>query len=94
VATFKKAGQRLPPPPPVAEARDNLRAPEVAPPIASGVDRRSLRATGRTEQFATRVTEKFHREFKSYAALRGRKINELLEDAFEALKEKHHREGR
>jgi hypothetical protein len=84
MANFKKASC-LPPPPSAEEARDNVKQPERAP-AADTVDGRSPRATGRTEQLATRVTPQFHRDLKVYATERGLKIVEVLEQAFEALK--------
>ena len=61
----------------------NLRAPEIAP--ASSTDGRSLRATGRTKQLATRVTEEFYDDLKIYAAKHRLKIVEVLELGFKAL---------
>ena len=64
MANFSKLARRnLPPPPTEAEAPDNLQAPETAP--EPGADGRSLRATGRTKQLATRVREDFHEELRS-----------------------------
>jgi len=71
------AGAR--PPAPDAAA-NNLAQPETAP----AVDGRSLRATGRTEQLATRVRPAFHRQVKLIAARDGLKIAELLEKAIAA----------
>lgn len=53
------------------------------------LDRRTLRATGRTQQFATRVTEEWHAEIKSIAERDGLKLVEVLEDALAAY-EAHH----
>jgi predicted DNA-binding ribbon-helix-helix protein len=80
---FRKGGKRglagaLPPPPEAAP--NNLAQPETAPAL----DGRSLRATGRTEQLATRVTPAFHRQVKMIAARDGLKIAELLEKAIAA----------
>ncbi len=86
MADFRKLARRnLPPPPAPAEAAENLRAPETAPE-AQGIDGRSLRATGRTKQLATRVREDFHDELRVYAATHRLKLVEVLEQAFEALK--------
>lgn len=86
MANFPKK-PKLPPPPPPEEATNNLSQPEHAPAEAAPyVDGRSLRATGRTLQFSTRVTEKFHHEFKLYAVQHKTKLNVLLEEAFAALK--------
>jgi hypothetical protein len=83
MAHFKRRqGPKLPVPPRLDEAPQNLLAPETAP-----VDGRSLRATGRTKQLATRVREDFYDELKIYAATHRMKLVEVLEKAFEALKE-------
>lgn len=84
MADFKKLRRTLPAPPTAAEAPANLRAPEVAP-VADG---RSARATGRTHQLATRVRVEFYDELRLYAARHRLKLVEVLERAFEALKEK------
>ncbi|MDO9162757.1 MAG: hypothetical protein Q7U43_10400 [Methylococcaceae bacterium] len=47
-------------------------------------DGRSKFATGRTYQFATRVTESFHREFKTTAAKDGLSMTVLLERCLDA----------
>ena len=47
---------------------------------AEGVDGRSLRATGRTEQFATKVSAGFKDRMKKAARKRGIGQNALLED--------------
>jgi hypothetical protein len=82
MADFKKLRRNLPPPPTAAEAPANLRAPETAP-----ADGRSVRATGRTHQLATRVRVEFYDELRLYAARHRLKLVEVLEQAFEALKE-------
>jgi hypothetical protein len=69
-------------PPPPDEASANLTAPEVAPPATIGrrrIDGRSLRKTGRTLQFATRVTEEFDDLLHKIAARDGLKLVEVLE---------------
>lgn len=81
MADFKKLRRNLPPPPTAAEAPDNLKAPESAP-----IDGRSARATGRTKQLATRVTEAFHDDLRIYAAKHRLKLVEVLELGHEALK--------
>lgn len=52
--------------------------------VPESVDGRTLRATGRTKQFATRVSEEFFRRFAMAAARDGLKKTELLELALEA----------
>ena len=87
MAQFKpRQGPKLPAPPALDVAPQNLRAPEIAPAFA--VDGRSLRATGRTKQLATRVREEFYDDIKLYAAKHRLKIVEVLEQGFKLLKEK------
>lgn len=88
MADFKKLRRNLPAPPTAAEAQVNLKAPEVAP-----TDGRSTRATGRTHQLATRVRVEFYDEVRLYAAQHRLKLVEVLEQAFEALKEKSKQEN-
>ena len=83
MADFKKLRRNLPAPPTAAEAPANLREPEAAPG-----DGRSARATGRTYPLGTRVREDWHAEVKLYAAQHRMKMVEVLEQAFEALKDK------
>lgn len=84
MADFKKLRRNLPPPPREAETRANLAEPETAP-----TDGRSLKATGRTHQLATRVRAEFYDEIRQYAAEHRLKLVEVLEQSFAALKEKH-----
>jgi hypothetical protein len=85
MAQFKnRQGPKLPAPPALEVAPQNLRAPEIAP--ASPLDGRSARATGRTKQLATRVREEFYDELRLYAATHRLKLVEVLELGFEALK--------
>ena len=82
MANFPKSPRRnLPAPPTADEAPANLTAPEAAP-----TDGRAARATGRTKQLATRVTEEFHEELKVYAARHRLKLVEVLERGHKALK--------
>lgn len=80
MADFKKLRRNLPAPPMADEAPANLTAPETAP-----TDGRAVRATGRTKQLATRVTEEFHDELKMYAAKNRLKLVEVLEQGHAAL---------
>lgn len=95
MATFdkiKKKRSRLAAPPPPEAAPNNTSQPEhdqaeaAKEVIVELVDKRTLRKTNRTKQFATRVTPKFEREFRVYAAQHGLKLVELLERSFEAYK--------
>ncbi len=84
MANFPKPSRRnLPPPPPPSETTNNLSQPEHAP---ASVDGRTLRATGRLQQFATRVTPELKRDIDVWTAQNGLKLNEFLEHAFAALK--------
>jgi hypothetical protein len=62
--------------PPAAAATDNLRQPEDTGPW---VDGRSLRATGRTSQLATRISPDVHQRAKVMAAQDGITMAELIE---------------
>jgi hypothetical protein len=84
--------KRLGPPPALDDTPDNLKAPEVAPsaptaPTATrrrGEDGRSARRTGRTVQFATRVSEEFDKRFRQVAKRDSLLLAQLLEKALEA----------
>lgn len=81
-------------PPTAEEASPNLAAPETAPahpapPTTKREDGRSLRASGRTEQFATRVTPAFNERLRAIAKRDKLLLVEVLEqalDAYEARK--------
>ena len=62
--------------PPEAAATDNLRQPEDS---RQWVDGRSLRATGRTSQLATRISPDIHHRAKVMAAQDGITMAELIE---------------
>ena len=74
-----RSRKRLGTPPAVASR--NLSEPETAP---AKVDGRSLRATGRTHQFATRIREETYWQIKEIAARDRLKMAELIELAVEA----------
>jgi len=84
-------------PPPLEEASTNLEAPEIAPVsheprrgrAARRIDGRSLRRTGRTVQFATRVSEEFDNKFRRIAQRDGLRFGELLERALAAYEAAH-----
>jgi hypothetical protein len=90
MADLTKLKRRLPPPPTEEEASTTLQEPETAPaatpPNVSSkkIDGRSLRKTGRTVQFATRVSEDFDRRFRQVAKRDGVLFSRLLELALEA----------
>jgi hypothetical protein len=88
--------KRLGPPPPIEAASDNLKAPETAPaafeikrrPEERLEDGRSARRTGRTLQFATRVSPDFNRRFRAVAKRDGLMFAELLEKSLEAYEKR------
>jgi hypothetical protein len=84
-------------PPPIEEASPNLQAPETAPaldPTQAGHrilvrDGRSARRTGRTLQFATRVSPDFDQRLRDIAERDRLLLVEVLEralDAYEAVR--------
>ena len=89
---FKRKGS-LGAPPPIAEASTNLDAPELASPPRQptqerrageyGQDGRSARRTGRTLQFATRVSPEFDARVRTIAARDGLLLVEVLERALD-----------
>lgn len=99
MANFQKLKTRnnLGKPPTETSVGNNLQAPETAPitePVGqtpqSNVDGRTLRATGRTEPFATRVTPGVRKRYKTIALHNDMTMGELLEkalDAYEKLQE-------
>jgi hypothetical protein len=81
--------KRLGAPPPIDDTADVLKAPEVAPAAPSarrqrGEDGRSARRTGRTVQFATRVSDEFDKRFRAVAKRDGLLLAQLLEKSLEA----------
>ena len=94
MADLSKMKRRLAAPPTPDDVRENLRAPEIAPAPAPAVpssrrpatveDGRSARKTGRTIQFATRVTEGFDERFRATAKRDGLLLSQLLERALDA----------
>jgi hypothetical protein len=99
LSKFKRKGG-LGTPPPFTEASTNLEAPENAPhaPIAPPPsvprstsqhragehDGRTARRTGRTVQFATRVSSEFDERLRTIAARDGLLLVEVLERALDA----------
>ena len=89
----QKPARRLGPPPAVNEASENLSAPEVAPvapapvaapPAKARRDGRTLRRTGRTVTFATRVSPEFDERIRDIAEEKGLMLVEVLEQALAA----------
>jgi hypothetical protein len=97
-ASKLKNRSRLPAPPTPDEAGENLKAPEAAPPAPAPAtaprqrrDGRSLRATGRTHPFATRIKPETHERMLDIAERDGITLGELIERAIEAYE--HIRSG-
>jgi hypothetical protein len=85
----------LGPPPPVSEAREDLSGGSQAPsptssrPAASSrIDGRTLRRSGRTVQFATRVSPEFDERIREIARRERLLIVEVLERALDALEKR------
>jgi len=101
MANFKSIRRQrtLGAPPPLEEASLNLAAPEVAPvpsPIIRGEgsttsarrtpDGRSLRRSGRTLQFATRVSPEFDAKLRRIAEQDGLLLVEIMEKGARSLR--------
>lgn len=71
-------------PPPVEEASHNLHEPEIAKNPIERIDGRTLRRSGRTLQFATRVSPEFDARLRQIAQRDGLLLVEVLERALEA----------
>jgi hypothetical protein len=69
---------------PVASRIAQPRNAPLTPP-ESRVDRRTLRRTGRTVQFATRVSPEFYDRVRQIARYHGLLLVEVLERALEAV---------
>lgn len=84
-----KGGRKrtLPPPPAAADTLGNLDEPEFSTPApkkgraAKKVDGRTLRRTGRTEQFSTRVHPDFKKKIYALSDKTGKQYNEILEES-------------
>jgi hypothetical protein len=88
--------RRLGPPPSIDEASKNLSAPEVAPSSVTVEtssqsataprrrDGRSMRRTGRTVNFATRVSQEFDERIREIAEQKGLMLVEVMEQALAA----------
>jgi hypothetical protein len=73
--------RKLEAPPTLAETTSHLQLPEV---IGEKVDKRTLRRTGRTEQFATRVSKEWIERVKGIARKENLKLVEVLEKMLES----------
>ena len=78
MATLAKKKNRLGAPPPPTAAFNNLAEPEVAPSNRK-VDGRTLKKTGMTEQFNTRLTKETLTKLRSVAQAEGRTIGKIIE---------------
>jgi hypothetical protein len=76
---------KLETPPTLSETTSNLQTPEV---IGGKIDKRTLRKTGRTEQFATRVSKEWLEKVKGISEKENLKLVEVLEKSLEYY-EKH-----
>jgi hypothetical protein len=100
VADASKLKRGLGTPPAPDEARTDL-VPEPAatgeptPRTAAGIgppqriDARSLRRSGRTVHFATKVTPAFDNRVRQIAAETGKMLTEILEEALQAWEREH-----
>lgn len=97
ISKLKKiSSRRLGPPPSIDEASKNLSAPETAPSsvviesssqtalAARRRDGRSMRRTGRTVNFATRVSQEFDERIREIAEQKGLMLVEVMEHALAA----------
>jgi len=104
VSKIKKPARRLGTPPSIEEASENLSAPEVAPIVKSVPDStvqedtprvrrdgRSMRRTGRTITFATRVSREFDDRLRDIASAEGLMLVEVLEKALDAYERETNR---
>lgn len=83
-----KARRRLGDPPAATDVVGNLKAPETAPAaLRRPDDGRSARKTGRTVQFATRVSADFDRRFRATCKRDKLLMVELLERALDAYEQ-------
>jgi hypothetical protein len=84
-------------PPPIEEASQNLQTPETGAAVIQPaalpheehhrIDGRSLRKTGRTVQFATKVSLEFDDKLRRIAQRDGLLLVEVLERALDAYEE-------
>jgi len=72
--------KRLEAPPLPEETTQNLQTPEL---LGQKLDKRSLRKTGRTEQFATRVSKEWLEKVRKIAEKENLKLVEVLEKMLE-----------
>jgi hypothetical protein len=83
-------------PPPIEEARTDLSASPISntPAPETRIDGRTLRRSGRTVQFATRVSPEFDARVREIARRDGILIVEVLERALASLEEKRGAESK
>ena len=100
MADASKLKRRLGAPPAPDEARTDLVPEPAAPgepthrPVAGTgptqrIDARSLRRSGRTVHFATKVTPAFDNRVRQIAAETGKMLTEILEEALQAWEREH-----
>jgi len=78
-----RADLALPPAPELTPAQERRPDPQPAVPIQR-VDARTLRRSGRTVHFATKVTPEFDNRLRQIAADTGKMLTEILEEALAA----------
>ena len=88
MATLKKKKSRLGTPPPKEAVHNNLAEPEVAPATKKAVDGRTLRKTGRTQQFNTSVTKEYLDKLRKVSKEEGRTMAKILELSLEVYLKK------
>ena len=76
--------RKLEAPPTLLETTSNLQLPEV---VGDKIDKRTLRKTGRTKQFATRVSKDWLERVKEIANKENLKLVEVLEKMLESYEE-------
>ena len=90
MADASKLKRGLGTPPASDEARTDLAAePAAAGEPTHRIDARSLRRSGRTVHFATKVTPEFDNRVRQIAAETGKMLTEILEEALKALEREH-----
>ena len=77
--------KKLEAPPLPEETTPNLQTPEV---LGEKIDKRTLRKTGRTEQFATRVSKEWLAKVRAISKRENLKLVEALERMLEAYERK------
>lgn len=92
-ASKLRAFKALGSPPSLDEARADLNPapepPKSPPPPARRIDARTLRRSGRTAHFATKVTPEWDARIRSHSARTKKMLCEILEEALDAWERKN-----